>query len=187
MGLGIRRSAKVILVYLIPYLQKQQILKSSDPIIHLRVSGDDYHYTVILYPSTEKYDTLKFMLNHFIDELKSFKENGLEVSGIFLGLNGSTANYFCPWYCCSKNQIGDLNKNWCIEKSIDQLITNYNEINRHINPSLFSMIPVENIIFDELHTLLRITDRLWELMLAVNSLLYACIGLSRVEAFRKAY
>ncbi|RGB22090.1 hypothetical protein C1646_822675, partial [Rhizophagus diaphanus] len=38
MGLGIRRSAKDILVYLIPQLQKQQILKSSDPIIHLRVS-----------------------------------------------------------------------------------------------------------------------------------------------------
>uniref|UniRef100_U9UFE8 Uncharacterized protein n=1 Tax=Rhizophagus irregularis (strain DAOM 181602 / DAOM 197198 / MUCL 43194) TaxID=747089 RepID=U9UFE8_RHIID len=210
MGLGIRRSAKDILVYLIPQLQKQQILKSSDPIIHLRVSGDgrnvgrkikhvmvtfmilnhenrhhhaDYHYTVALYPGTEKYDTLKFMLSLFINELKSFKENGLEVSGILwkfelyfssdwkflaicLGLNGPTANYFCPWCCCSKNQIGDLNKNWCIEKSIDQLITNYNEINGHINPPLFSMIPIENIIFDELHALLRITDRLWELMLA---------------------
>jgi hypothetical protein len=106
MGLGIRRSAKDILVYLIPQLQKQQILKSSDPIIHLRVSGDgrnvgrkikhvmvtfmilnhenrhhhaDYHYTVVLYPGTEKYDTLKFMLSLFINELKSFKENGLEV------------------------------------------------------------------------------------------------------------
>ncbi|GBC46246.2 hypothetical protein GLOIN_2v1788738 [Rhizophagus irregularis DAOM 181602=DAOM 197198] len=166
MGLGIRRN----------------------PIIHLRVSGDgrnvgrkikhvmvtfmildhenrhhhaDYHYTVALYPSTEKYDTLKFMLSLFINELKSFKENGLEVSGILwkfelyfssdwkflaicLGLNGLTANYFAP----------------------DQLITNYNEINRHINPPLFSMIPIENIIFDELHALLRITDRLWELMLA---------------------
>ncbi|CAB4434855.1 unnamed protein product [Rhizophagus irregularis] len=210
MGLGIRRSAKDILVYLIPQLQKQQILKSSDPIIHLRVSGDgrnvgrkikhvmvtfmilnhenrhhhaDYHYTVALYPGTEKYDTLKFMLSLFINELKSFKENGLEVSGILwkfelyfssdwkflaicLGLNGPTANYFCPWCCCSKNQIGDLNKNWRIEKSIDQLITNYNEINGHINPPLFSMIPIENIIFDELHALLRITDRLWELMLA---------------------
>ncbi|POG66169.1 hypothetical protein GLOIN_2v1780831 [Rhizophagus irregularis DAOM 181602=DAOM 197198] len=180
------------------------------PIIHLRVSGDgrnvgrkikhvmvifmilnhknrhhhaDYHYTVALYPCTEKYDTLKFMLSLFINELKSFKENGLEVSGILwkfelyfssdwkflaicLGLNGLTANYFCPWCCCSKNQIGDLNRNWCIEKSIDQLITNYNEINGHINPPFFSIIPIENIIFDELHALLRITDRLWELMLA---------------------
>ncbi|UZO15791.1 uncharacterized protein OCT59_007206 [Rhizophagus irregularis] len=123
------------------------------------------------------------MLSLFINELKSFKENGLEVSGILwkfelyfssdwkflaicLGLNGLTANYFCPWCCCSKNQIGDLNRNWCIEKSIDQLITNYNEINGHINPPFFSIIPIENIIFDELHALLRITDRLWELMLA---------------------
>ncbi|CAJ0913504.1 10607_t:CDS:1, partial [Entrophospora sp. SA101] len=40
MGIGIRRSAKDILCYIIPQLQKQQILKSSDPTIHLRVSGD---------------------------------------------------------------------------------------------------------------------------------------------------
>ena len=33
----------------------------------------DYHYTVALYPGTEKYDTLKFMLNPFIDELQSLK------------------------------------------------------------------------------------------------------------------
>lgn len=210
MGLGIRRSAKDILCYLIPQLQKQQILKSSDPIIHLRISGDgrnvgrkikhvmvtfmilnhenrhhhaDYHYTVALYPGTEKYDTLKFMLNPFIDELKSFKENGLEVSGILwkfelyfsadwkflaisLGLNGPTANYFCPWCYCSKHQHEDLNKDWRIEKNIEQIVTNYNEVNGHIHPPLFSMIPIENIIFDELHSLLRITDRLWELMLA---------------------
>ncbi|CAJ0747305.1 15168_t:CDS:2 [Entrophospora sp. SA101] len=35
MGIGIRRSAKDILCYIIPQLQKQQILKSSDPTIHL--------------------------------------------------------------------------------------------------------------------------------------------------------
>ena len=42
----------------------------------------DYHYTIALYPGTEKYNTLKFMLNPFIDRLKLFKENGLEVLGI---------------------------------------------------------------------------------------------------------
>src|SRR5687767_6782927 len=74
-GVGIHRSAKDILCYIIPYLKKEKVLKSSDPIIHLRVSGDgrnvgckikhvivtfmilnhkeryhhaDYHYTTIL-------------------------------------------------------------------------------------------------------------------------------------------
>jgi hypothetical protein len=82
-GIGVHRSAKDILYYIIPHLKKEKVLKSSDPTIHLRVSGDgrnvgrkikhvmvtfmilnhkerhhhaDYHYTAILYPGTEKYD-----------------------------------------------------------------------------------------------------------------------------------
>ena len=154
MGIGVYRSANDILSYLIPKLQKQRVLKSSDPTIHLRISGDgrnvrrkikhdmvtfmilnhenkhhnaDYHYTVALYSGTEKYDTLKFMLRPFIDELKLLKENRLVISDIVwkfelyfsadwkflaicLGLNGFTANYFCPWCLCSKNQHGDLSK-----------------------------------------------------------------------------
>ncbi|RHZ58588.1 hypothetical protein Glove_372g135 [Diversispora epigaea] len=104
-GMGVLRSAKDILCYIIPHLQKKQVLNSSDPIIHLRISDDgrnvgrkikhvmvtfmilnhenkshdaDYHYTVALYPGTENYDTLKFVLNPFLEELRSFKNNGLE-------------------------------------------------------------------------------------------------------------
>ena len=40
MGIGVCCSAKDVLCYLIPQLQKQQILKSSDPTIHLHISGD---------------------------------------------------------------------------------------------------------------------------------------------------
>ena len=43
MGIGVRRSAKDVLCYLIPQLQKQQILKSSDPTIHLHISGDGWN------------------------------------------------------------------------------------------------------------------------------------------------
>ena len=209
-GLGVYRSAKDILYYIIPHLKKKKVLKSSDPTIHLRISGDgrnvgrkikhvmitfmilnhenrhnhaDYHYTTILYPGTENYNTLKFILNPFLNELQSFKENGLEVAGILwkfelyfsadwkflaicLGLNGPTSKYFCPWYLCSKEQHGDLNKDWHIEKKMDQITKNHNDVNGHIHPPLFNMIPIDHIIFDELHVLLRITDRLWELVLS---------------------
>ncbi|CAJ0866709.1 14325_t:CDS:2 [Entrophospora sp. SA101] len=168
-------------------MQKQQILKSSDPTIHLRVSGDgrnvgrkikhvmvtfmilnhedkhhhaDYHYTIALYPGTEKYDLLKFMLNPFLDDAD------WKFLAICLGLNGPTANYFCPWCLCSKHQHGDLNKDWHIEKNMEQIATRYSEVNGHIFPPLFDMISIDHIVFDELHVLLRITDRLWELMLA---------------------
>lgn len=208
--IGINRSIKDILRYLIPYLKEKQVLKLSEPTIHLRISGDgrnvgrkikhvmltfmilnheeyhhhaDYHYTTVLYPGTEKYSTLKFILDPLINELRSLKENGLEVAetlwnfelyfsadwkflAICLGINGPTSKFFCPWCSCSKDQHGDLNKDWRIEKNMTQIATEYNNINGHIHPPLFSMIPIDHIIFDELHVFLRITDRLWELMLA---------------------
>ncbi|RHZ53505.1 hypothetical protein Glove_441g3 [Diversispora epigaea] len=209
-GLGVRRNIKDILYYIIPSLQKERILDSSNPVIHLRISGDgrnvgrkikhvmitvmilnhenyhhnpDYHYTIALYPGSEKYDTVKFILDPFIEELRSLKEDGLEIAGILwkfilyfssdwkflaicLGLNSANSKYFCPWCLCSKNQIGDLSKDWHIEKNIDEISINYNTINGHIFPPIFNMIPIDNIIFDELHVFLRITDRLWELILS---------------------
>ncbi|GBB94190.1 hypothetical protein RclHR1_23080001 [Rhizophagus clarus] len=73
----------------------------------------DYHYTTVLYPQTEKYNILEFILNPFFNELQSLKENELEAAEILwnfelyfssdwkslaicLGLNGPTSNYFCP-------------------------------------------------------------------------------------------
>ncbi|CAG8847421.1 12860_t:CDS:1, partial [Gigaspora margarita] len=38
--IGIQRSTKDILIYLIPQLEKKDIFYSSNPTIHLRVSGD---------------------------------------------------------------------------------------------------------------------------------------------------
>ncbi|RHZ46300.1 hypothetical protein Glove_627g48 [Diversispora epigaea] len=151
-GLGVRRNIKDILYYIIPSLQKEQILDSSNSVIHLRISGDgrnvgrkikhvmitvmilnyenyhhnpNYYYTIALYPGSEKYDTVKFILDPFIEELRSLKEDGLEIAGILwkfilyfssdwkflaicLGLNSANSKYFCPWCLCSKNQIGDL-------------------------------------------------------------------------------
>ncbi|RHZ79627.1 hypothetical protein Glove_143g87 [Diversispora epigaea] len=179
--LGVRRSAKDILYYIIPNLQKKRILDPSNPVIHLRISGDgrsvgrkikhvmitfmilnhenyhhnpDYHYTIALYPGTKKYDNIKFILEPFIEELCSLKEDGLEIAGILWKFE----LYF--------NQIGDLNKTWNIEKDIDEISINYNNINGHIFPPIFNMIPIGNVVFDELHVFLRITDRLWELVLS---------------------
>jgi len=42
----------------------------------------DYYYTVALYPETENYNTLKFMLNSFCNELQLLKEFGLKISKI---------------------------------------------------------------------------------------------------------
>lgn len=49
---------------------------------------------------------------------------------------------------------------------MDNIKLNYNQINGHARGPLFHMIPLHNWVVDELHIFLRITDRLWELMLA---------------------
>ncbi|CAG8671306.1 284_t:CDS:2, partial [Racocetra fulgida] len=60
----------------------------------------------------------------------------------------------------------DLSKDWRITKTIDIINENYQNTPGHINASLFDIISIDNIVFDELHILLRITDRLWDLVLA---------------------
>ncbi|CAG8738207.1 28992_t:CDS:2 [Gigaspora margarita] len=49
---------------------------------------------------------------------------------------------------------------------MEQLILNWNNMNGHIRAPLFDMILLKNWICDELHVLLRIYDRLWELIIA---------------------
>ncbi|RHZ82790.1 hypothetical protein Glove_103g107 [Diversispora epigaea] len=116
----------------------------------------DYHYTIVLYPGTEKYNMLKFVLDPFFDELKTLKEKGLEIKGVLWNFKlyfGSDWKFLA--ICLGLND-------WHIEKNIDEISKNYNNINGHIFLSLFDMISIDHIIFDELHVFLRITDRLWE-------------------------
>ncbi|CAG8854124.1 40070_t:CDS:1, partial [Gigaspora margarita] len=55
---------------------------------------------------------------------------------------------------------------WKITKTMDQLKSNCNNTNGHINAPLFDMIPLENWICDELHILFQIFDRLWILVIS---------------------
>ncbi|CAG8670281.1 14673_t:CDS:1, partial [Racocetra fulgida] len=52
-----------------------------------------------------------------------------------------------------------------ITKSLEIIKTDYSKINDHLNEPLFYMIPLYNWVCDKLHIFLRVTDRLWELML----------------------
>ncbi|UZO18751.1 uncharacterized protein OCT59_010063 [Rhizophagus irregularis] len=104
-GKGGRRDIINILKYLIPGLLKRKVLDITNPIIHLRISGDrrnvrrkvkqvmvtcsilndidnlhqpENHYTIVLYPGIEKYETLHIILDPLIVELRKLKEEGLE-------------------------------------------------------------------------------------------------------------
>jgi hypothetical protein len=142
----------------------------------------DNHYTLVLYPGAETYESLKNALAPLISDLCVLKERGFkQTDGTYwpielyfssdwkflatcLGIKAANAQYFCPWCDCSKNNINTMSKT--ISKSMDNIKANYNQINGHIREPLFHMILLKNWVVDELHIFLRITDRLWELMIS---------------------
>ncbi|RHZ81125.1 hypothetical protein Glove_123g21 [Diversispora epigaea] len=143
-GKGGRRNIIDILKFLIPNLLKQKILNISNPEIHLRISGDENHHTIILYPGIEKYEILQVALEQLIIELRTLKEKDL------------------------KDHQG---REWKIELYFSSdwkflaICLGLNAANRHIRPAIFDMIPLQNWVPDKLHIMLRITDVLWRLVI----------------------
>ncbi|PKC56902.1 hypothetical protein RhiirA1_541880 [Rhizophagus irregularis] len=172
---GGHRSAKDILTYIIPALIFKGVLDISNPIIHLRISGDgrnvgrkikqvmitmgilndeqnihklDHHYTTILFPGIESYELLEVMMSPFIQELNDLK-------------NYANSNYFCLWCQISKHDQVNNQTNWKISKKMEKI----NEYPGHSKKPLFNMISLDHWIPDELHIMLRIFDHLWSLEL----------------------
>jgi hypothetical protein len=207
-GKGAYRSIKKILEYIVPLYVKEGKLNPAIPTIHLRISGDGrnvgrkvkhvmitvallddlknlfkskYHYTVVLFPGTENYSTLKVATNAFIQELQELNNTGIVINNILwnfelffssdwkflaicLGFNAANSNNFCPWCEVTKSQR-ENGYDWIISKSMNILNENPTAYLGHKFPPLFNMISLENYVPDKLHIMLRITDRLWELVL----------------------
>ncbi|PKY61698.1 hypothetical protein RhiirA4_523271, partial [Rhizophagus irregularis] len=208
-GKGAYRSIKKILKYIVPAYIQNEKLDPASPIIHLRISGDgrnvgrkvkhvmitvallddsaklfepNYHYTVVLFPGTENYSTLKIAADTLIRELQELSSIGMVIDNIVwnfklyfssdwkflatcLGFNAANSNYFCPWCEIAKNQRGDRQTEWIISKKMSILNENPKAYPGHHSPPLFNMIPLDHYVPDKLHIMLRITDRLWELVL----------------------
>ncbi len=150
----------------------------------------DYHYTIILYPGTENYELLQRMIAPIASELDDLILNGLRDSNgtiwtinpyfssdwkfmaIVLGFNAPNSKHFCLWCLCTKENIGNKHKVCIIEKNMDQIKPAFFDNNSsvkpppgHIKPPLLQMIPLNHYVPDELHIMLRIWDRLWNLVL----------------------
>lgn len=74
--------------------------------------------------------------------------------------NSANSKYFCPWCEISKDERGNLNTNWKMNKTMEQLNSDYTAYKGHQQVPLFNMIPLDHWIVDELHIILRITDHL---------------------------
>ncbi|CAG8503837.1 608_t:CDS:2 [Scutellospora calospora] len=155
------------------------------------VHNADYHYTIILYPGSENYDMLKKVLQPISDELYNLTTNRLidsnsinwkvkfhfssdwKFMAIILGFNTLNSNYFCPWCLCTKKDIGNKDKVYKIERSMDLLklefFNNKSQISNLLLGQLkipfLMMIPLDCYVPDELYIMLRIWDHLWLLVI----------------------
>jgi hypothetical protein len=183
------RSIKNILKFLIPKLVKEKILDQTKNTINIRISGDgrnvgqkikhvmvtftilgdkltihqpSKHYTVALFPGTEKYDTLKIVLQPLCRDLEELAYQGLidndefhwncelyfssdwKFLAICLGFNAANSNYFCPWCECHKDQQLNGESLFTISKDITVLKTDCNAYPGHSKLPLFTMILLYN-------------------------------------------
>ncbi|PKY63537.1 hypothetical protein RhiirA4_492840, partial [Rhizophagus irregularis] len=110
-GKGGKRSIKDVLKFIVPNLIKRGVLNLHEPIISIRISGDgrnvgkkvkhvmitfailedienihnpNYHYTVVLYPGLENYESLDILTISFREELQELKEIGININGVLI-------------------------------------------------------------------------------------------------------
>ncbi|PKC53555.1 hypothetical protein RhiirA1_479071 [Rhizophagus irregularis] len=148
----------------------------------INICKPNYHYTTILFPGSENYPTLKVAANALTQELQELSNVGIVINNTLwnfefffssdwkflatcLGFNAANSNNFCPWCEITKNQRGNGQNDWTISKSMSSLNENPTAYPGHKLPPLFNMISLKNHVPDKLHIMLRITDRLWELVL----------------------
>ncbi|PKK57175.1 hypothetical protein RhiirC2_798546 [Rhizophagus irregularis] len=105
----------------------------------------NYHYTVVLFPGTENYSTLKIAADTLIRELQELSSIGMVIDNI------------CE---IAKNQHGDRQTEWIISKKMSILNENPKAYLDHHSPPLFNMIPLDHYVPDKLHIMLRITDQM---------------------------
>ena len=142
--------------------------------------------TVAIINGPEKYETMKTSLKHFFKEVNELIEKGqITVDGkdidinfflggdmkfllMVMGMNSATADYACLWCKIHKDNRWDTTKlsNYYNQQPLQRTLEEIKKLckckeNNYgcINEPLLN-IPLTNVIADELHLLLRITDKL---------------------------
>ena len=86
------------------------------------------------------------------------------------GIDSATSTYPCIWCKCDKDQRHDISDKWSISRTTDEnvelskLPRSRKKYNVSSSP-LFPKIPLKNIVIDNLHLFLRISDVLINLLI----------------------
>ncbi|CAG8727283.1 45337_t:CDS:2, partial [Gigaspora margarita] len=139
------------------------ILHPSQPVINIQISGDGHN--ISRKPLVTELNELQ--KTGFVDNNRINWNINLYFFSDWKFLALSNSVNFCPWCQCKKTDFGNLKKqSWKIEKDINLIASNHLVYPGHIRAPLFSIIPLNHWVPDELHIMLRITDQLWSLLIS---------------------
>ena len=110
---------------------------------------------------------IKFIEINGVNYQIEFKLGGdMKCLALLLGINAANAKFSCCWCHCNLKETVDLSAEWPISRS--QALANIQYLansNGYKYEHLINFIDFDNVVIDMLHLLLRITDRLYELIL----------------------
>lgn len=149
------------------------------------------NHTLAILKEPEKYQSQKDALEDICDEVKRLEE--ITVDGhtykinfylggewkflaLITGIDSASSQYPCMWCKCSTDERRDVDKHWSITdptlgaRTIEEnvKVSQLPKSKRKHNVSrlpLFPTIPLQNVVIDNLHLLLRVSDILIDLMI----------------------
>ena len=145
-------------------------------------SVDGIH-PIALFRDSEKYESVKLALADLIDEMKD--TDVITVDGetfriiyslggdykflsMVTGIDSANCKYACIWCKCPKDSRWITDKTWDSRTAEEnELLSSKSKKSFNVtNPPLFPFIPLQNVVIDNLHLFLRVTDVLVDLLLA---------------------
>lgn len=151
--------------------------------------GCEGNHSLAILKEPENYDSLSKGLEDLRKEVENLKS--IEVDGrryeleyylggdwkflaLVTGIDSAKSNFACIWCKCLKGDRADMEKEWSLldSKLGARTIEENTELSRKSKkqfnvsrPPLFPTIPLKNVVIDNLHMFLRVSDVLFNLLI----------------------
>jgi hypothetical protein len=132
----------------------------------------------------ETYDQLKFCLKEILEQVKEIESinidgkvfaikkcfaGDLKFLATIFGINPANSDYPCLWCNCNLRNILDVNAVWPISRSHKEALERIplktkDQRQGYVREPLVDFVPFDSVLIDTLHLLLRITDKLFDVL-----------------------
>ena len=135
-------------------------------------------HPIALFCDSEKYELVKLALADLIDEMKDTEVitvddetfrivyslgGDYKFPSMVTGIDSANCKYACIWCKCPKESRWITDKTWDSRTTeVNELLSSKSKKSFNVtNPPLFPFIPLQNVVIDNLHLFLRVTNTMW--------------------------